>query len=709
MKYVTRFLILPVATLALLLTWLAWSTIGQPSAWAAPQVDGTILYRVNAGGPQVAAADASLPDWSADTNAAPSAYVTFPVDAGRTYSTTQPVALSASVPPGAPAALFQNERFDYPSGGPFPLSTEMRWAFPVTATLKVTVRLYFAEIFWNAPDIRRLDVEIDGVTPAVFDDVDSFALAGGKNIGFMRSYTIISDGMVNIDFRHVGFDTTHIGAIEIVEGGDFSPTLANPLADVNVLQDAPPTDISLASTFTDVEDGANLTFSVSKNSNPTLVVPSVNGTTLTLAYGAGQSGTATITVRATDASGGFTVDSFDVKVNGKPAFAPLAGQSVNEGATLNVAVTASDPENDDIALTVTGLPVGATFLDNNNKTGTLTWTPGFDTAGLYPITLTVTDSNGQASALPLTITVNNTNRTPVLAAISNQNVNEGALLTLNITANDSDNDPIGLTASGLPSGATFTDNGNGTATLAWTPGPNDAGLYPITVTATDSNAANTQKSFTITVADTNTNLPPTLAAINNPTMNEGVPFTLTVNATDSNGQTITLSATGLPTGATFTDNGNGTGRLLWTPTFADAGIYTVTITATGAANATATQTFTMTVVNINRKPTASATGSAQIMEGQIVNLMITATDPDGDKVTLTATGLPTSAAFTDNGNGTGSFTWPTTVGDAGDHVVTVTIKDALNASVTQVLALKVTVDPIGTAGNPTLFLPIVLR
>ena len=44
-----------------------------------------------------------------------------------------------------------------------------------------------------------------------------------------------------------------------------------------------------------------------------------------------------------------------------------------------------------------------------------------------------------------------------------------------------------LTESGaLPAGLTFTDNGNGTATIAGTPAAGSGGSYPITITATNA-------------------------------------------------------------------------------------------------------------------------------------------------------------------------------------------------------------------------------
>ena len=46
---------------------------------------------------------------------------------------------------------------------------------------------------------------------------------------------------------------------------------------------------------------------------------------------------------------------------------------------------------------------------------------------------------------------------------------------------------------------TFTDNGNGTATLAGTPAAGTGGTYPLTITATNGVLPDATQSFTLTV------------------------------------------------------------------------------------------------------------------------------------------------------------------------------------------------------------------
>ncbi|MBI3996826.1 MAG: hypothetical protein HY352_04135 [Candidatus Omnitrophica bacterium] len=73
-------------------------------------------------------------------------------------------------------------------------------------------------------------------------------------------------------------------------------------------------------------------------------------------------------------------------------------------------------------------------------------------------------------------------------------------------------------------------------------------------------------------------------------------FTLTVKATEPEGEAFSLAASGVPLermGATFTDNGNGTGTFVWTPTQEQLGSYPVTFTATDVTGFSSSQIVTV--------------------------------------------------------------------------------------------------------------------
>jgi hypothetical protein len=86
-----------------------------------------------------------------------------------------------------------------------------------------------------------------------------------------------------------------------------------------------------------------------------------------------------------------------------------------------------------------------------------------------------------------------------------------------------------LTETGtLPSGVTFVDNGNGTATLAGTAADGTAGTYPITITAFNDVAPDATQAFTLTVNASQTQ-PTTVSGVTQFTSPQTAPVsTLTV-------------------------------------------------------------------------------------------------------------------------------------------------------------------------------------
>ena len=68
---------------------------------------------------------------------------------------------------------------------------------------------------------------------------------------------------------------------------------------------------------------------------------------------------------------------------------------------------------------------------------------------------------------------------------------------------------------------------------------------------------------------------------------------------------------------------------------------------------TDTATTLITVNDVppgNECPTVTAPATQTVNEGSLLSFTVTASDPDGDTVALSATGLPSGAAFGDNLN-----------------------------------------------------------
>ncbi|GAA4579048.1 hypothetical protein GCM10023176_56060 [Micromonospora coerulea] len=180
-----------------------------------------VLYRVNAGGPQIAAVDGG-PAWAADTVATPSKNH----NTGSNVNTyTTPATLDSTVPSSTPVDVFSSERWD-PATAP-----EMQWDFPVPAGAQIQVRLYLANRYPTTGTVgkRIFNVSIDGTLK--LDRFDPVAAAGGTDRGTMRSFPMISDGNVDIDFGHV-LENPLVQAIEIVQSAP-APTANDVLYRIN--------------------------------------------------------------------------------------------------------------------------------------------------------------------------------------------------------------------------------------------------------------------------------------------------------------------------------------------------------------------------------------------------------------------------------------------------------------------------------------------
>lgn len=115
---------------------------------------------------------------------------------------------------------------------------------------------------------------------------------------------------------------------------------------------------------------------------------------------------------------------------------------------------------------------------------------------------------------------------------------------------------------------------------------------------------------------------------------EHVAISFSAAATDQDGDTLTYSATGLPTGISIDP---ASGLVSGTLSYSSAGSNAVVISVTDG-NATVTDSFTWNVTNTDRPPVATvALSPAKPGTNATVTATATKSDPDGDAVGLTYT------------------------------------------------------------------------
>ncbi|MHA2284199.1 MAG: Ig-like domain-containing protein [Promethearchaeota archaeon] len=166
--------------------------------------------------------------------------------------------------------------------------------------------------------------------------------------------------------------------------------------------------------------------------------------------------------------------------NRAPHLTPIPDTTMNEGDTLNVPVSSSDLDGNNITLTVNGLPSFGNLLDNGDGTGVIIFTPGFEDSGTYNGIEMIAFDNGNpnlSDTVYFNLIVINMNRAPVLSNISDTTVNVGETLQISVSATDPDGDVIILDSLNFPPFVNFSDNGDGTGMITFTPSSNNIGLY----------------------------------------------------------------------------------------------------------------------------------------------------------------------------------------------------------------------------------------
>jgi hypothetical protein len=189
-------------------------------------------------------------------------------------------------------------------------------------------------------------------------------------------------------------------------------------------------------------------------------------------------------------------------VNRPPVLEPIGDRLLDEGESLTIVLSASDPDGDGMIFSANDLPDGSSFTTQSDGTALFSWTPGYAQAGNHSVEFVVTDDGApaQSDSERVILSVGEVNRPPSLDPIGDRSVNEGAALSIVITANDPDGDSLSFAADSLPDGATLVDNGDGTARFDWQPSSGQAGAYPVSITVTDNGVPNLSATEAITIS-----------------------------------------------------------------------------------------------------------------------------------------------------------------------------------------------------------------
>lgn len=390
-----------------------------------------------------------------------------------------------------------------------------------------------------------------------------------------------------------------------------------------------------------------------------------------------SAGNYTATLVVTDDNGG--TDSTTVEIAVVPNIAPVAVASssvVGGQAPLSVTFSSANSVDPDGSIVAHRWDFG----DGNGSTSPDT-TYTYGTAGIYTVTLTVTDDSGSSDTTSLQIDVSaDTNEAPIAAAAADVTERRVGL-------------PIQFSSAGTadPDGTIvayawdFGDGGSA-STANPTHAYDVAGDYTVTLTVTDNRGATSTASVgPIAILP---NVAPTAAIVGGPATG---PAPLVVSfdgsgSADPDGDVVSYNW----------DFGDGSPAKLTpgaTHVYETPGTYTATLTVTDDGGAIDTATV-QTVVTPNQKPVAVINATPQSGPRPLVVAFdgSASLDPDG-------TDLSYEWDFGDGAAGTGESLEHTF--DEGSYTVLLTVTDATGiVSAPVSITVEVYVDDDGDGVSP---------
>jgi trimeric autotransporter adhesin len=388
-----------------------------------------------------------------------------------------------------------------------------------------------------------------------------------------------------------------------------------------------------------------------------------------------------------------------VDPNTAPTITPAVGVARQQGTAVSnsTIATVSDLEQTAGSLVVTAptVPAGLTVSTIVNTTGTVTANlvaACTATLGANTVGLSVSDGFlSTAGNLSVNVTANTA---PVQGTYSAAIVTTGSGTTLTPSAAPTDNGSVTSVTASAP-GFTGTFSGNPTTGVVTISTAGPAGVYTVTVTATDNCGATSTRTFQLTV-----NSAPTITPVAGLTRQAGSAVSNSTIATvtdDAGNGTVVVTSSGPANGFTLSNivNTNGTVTAdLIASCSATNSIFTLTATDTGGLTATGD---IFPAVIANTAPTQGTYANTSLISGAGTTVTPSAAPTDnGSITTITAAAPGFTGTFSVN-TGTGVVTIAS-AGPGGTFTVTVTATDNCGTTSTSTFQLTVNTAPTLTPG-----------
>ncbi|GAG03986.1 unnamed protein product, partial [marine sediment metagenome] len=267
-----------------------------------------------------------------------------------------------------------------------------------------------------------------------------------------------------------------------------------------------------------------------------------------------------------------------------------------------------------------------------------TWIPSYTDSGNYKIIFILKDARGAITKDSVNIIVVDANRAPVITNISDTTfyVNVSDSLIFYIDAEDPDGDLLSYNLAGKPPGASY--DRILTRKFRWIPDFSQFGTYYLKFNVEDGRGGNGFVNITIVV-----NHPPAFNAIGDISVFENNSVYFTLSAIDLDGDALIYSVSDIPIGASVSTEDSIIFN--WHPDYYSSGSYSIKLMVADGKYGYDEAVVQISVKNVNQPPVIEFITTKAVNAGKTLQFVVKASDIDNEKLTFSASNLPSGAAF----------------------------------------------------------------
>lgn len=527
---------------------------------------------------------------------------------------------------------------------------------------------------WNVP--KNLALSTTSPNPTYRLEV----FVGTIQLGYADLYVVQdSNGLKNVPAGYIG----------VVRGKSFTIKFRIATSTVGTVTVAPVTaTVGVGGTQVFTATVKDLHSAVINS--PTVSWSSADTGIVTVSPASGTSTTATGVAGGTtqiNATSGGVSGQANLQV-GQPPVAVDDNFSINEDGTLvipapGVLANDSDPEGDPITAALATITSHGSLTFNSD--GSFSYTPAANYNGADTFTYRAQDNHGgQSTEATVTLTVNPINDAPVAAGDSYTTDEDTPLVipASGVLGNDTDvdGDVLITVLNTAPAHGSLSLNADGS--FVYTPDADFNGPDSFTYHANDGTADSNIATVSITVNQIN-DAP--VANNTNATTNEDVSVTITLSATDADGDSLTFTIVSNPTSGTLgsiTPLNCCTATVVYTPDANANGVDSFTYVANDSHVDSVAATVNITVNPVNDAPSFTPGGDVTVNEDSDAYAAAWATAISAGPADEAGQAI----SFTVSNNNNGLFTTQPVIASNGTLTFTVAPDSFGSATVTVTLS-----------------------